>query len=226
VEPPRDRIPRHLVVFGRPGSGKSSLADRLVTEVGFRIVRTGEMLREAVRRADPLGQKVSSLLAAGELVPDPLIYEVLEDSLFAPDTERLLFDGFPRTVGQIPDLDRLEDRFGFQVGLYIEIAVSAEAATERMTGRRVCSKCAKTYHVTGQPPKVEGVCDLDGAPLTRRSDDTLEVVSNRQRLYADLTDPVVRFYQATYPSRFVAVNGEQPFDAVYRDLRRAVLGNC
>lgn len=219
---PRDRSIRHLVVFGRPGSGKSTLADRLAAEVGYRVVRTGEMLREAVRRGEPLGKRVASLLAAGELVPDPLIYEVLEDSRFEPDHERLLFDGFPRTVGQIPDLDRLEDRFGFQVGLYVEIAVSVEEAMSRMTGRLVCTQCGKTYHVTGRPPRRDGLCDDDGTKLTRRSDDTPEVVANRQRLYADSTEPVVAFYKATYPSRFVAVNGEQPFDSVYADLRRAV----
>jgi adenylate kinase len=222
VEAPRERSVRHLVVFGRPGCGKSSLADRLAAEAGYRVIRTGEMLREAVRRGEPLGKRVSALLAAGELVPDPLIFEVLEDSRFEPDRERLMFDGFPRTVGQIPDLDRLEDRFGFQVGLYVEIAVSVEEAMSRMTGRRVCTACGKTYHVTGRPPRREGVCDDDGTPLTCRADDTSEVVANRQRLYADATEPVVSFYRATYPGRFVAVDGEQPFEGVYAELRRAV----
>lgn len=220
--PLRDRPIPFVVVFGRPGCGKSSLADRIAAEANYRIIRTGEMLREAVRKGEPLGLRVASILAAGELVPDPLIYEAIEDARFDPDRERLLFDGFPRTLGQTRDLDRLEDRFGFQVGAFLEIAVSAEEAMSRMTGRRVCSKCGKTYHVRNSPPQVDDTCDLDGAPLTRRTDDTPEVVANRQRVYAQLTEPVVAFYRATYPSRFLAVNGEQPFESVYTDLRHAV----
>lgn len=213
---------RHLVVFGRPGSGKSSVADRLAVQAAYRIVRTGELLRAAVRRGDPLGRRVEGILARGELVPDPLIFEVLEDAQFRPEEERLLFDGFPRTVGQIPDFDRLEDRFGFQVGLYVEIAVGERAAMERMTGRRVCPRCGKTYHVANKPPRVADRCDDDGGELIRRADDTAEVVANRQRVYAELTQPVVDHYQATYPRRFVAIDGGQSFDAVCRDLERAV----
>lgn len=223
ADPEARRPPvRHLVVFGRPGSGKSSVADQLAADLGFRIVRTGELLREAVRRRDPLGLRVQGIVARGELVPDPLIFEVLEDAQFRPDDELLLFDGFPRTVGQIPDFDRLEDRFGFQVGRYVEIAVSEAEAMARMTGRRVCEACGKTYHVRNKPPRVEGVCDDDGSPLIRRADDTPEVVANRQRVYADMTQPVVDHYCATYPLRFLAIDGEQPFPAVCDDLRRAV----
>lgn len=213
---------RHLVVFGRPGSGKSSLAERLGAEFGYRLVRTGEILREAVQRGDPLGRRVQAMLAAGELVPDPLIYEALEDARFDPEAERLLFDGFPRTLGQVPDLDRLEDRFGFQVGAYVEIDVTADAAMARMTGRRVCRACGRTYHLLSKPPRVADTCDADGQALASRADDTPEVVANRQRLYAELTEPVVHFYRRTYPSRFRAVDGGRPFEAVYDDLRRSV----
>jgi adenylate kinase len=221
---PEMRCPtiRHLVVFGRPGSGKSSVADSLAAHARYRIVRTGELLREAVRRRDPLGLRVEGIVARGELVPDPLIFEVLEDAHFRPEEENLLFDGFPRTIGQVPDFDRLEDRFGFQVGLFVEIAVSESEAMERMTGRRVCPTCGKTYHLKNKPSRVEGHCDDDQTPLIRRADDTPEVVANRQRVYAELTQPVVDHYRATYPKRFREIDGGQSFDDVCNDLRKAV----
>src|SRR5690606_20576708 len=105
---PTSKPPTHLVIFGRPGSGKSTLAERLGLEHGYQLVRTGELLRAAIRRGDYLGKRVEVHLAKGDLVPDPLIFELLEVSLQAPNTAKLLFDGFPRTMGQVPLLEKFE----------------------------------------------------------------------------------------------------------------------
>ena len=109
----------YVVIFGRPGSGKSSLAERLGAESGYRLIRTGEMLRAAIRRKDFLGKRVETHLAKGELVPDGLILELLEHNLQAPGTNRLLFDGFPRTIGQVPLLEQFEQKLNFRVDCYL-----------------------------------------------------------------------------------------------------------
>jgi adenylate kinase len=216
------KAPDHLVVFGRPGSGKSTLAEHLGRDFGYTLVRTGELLRAAIRRGDYLGRRVEVHLANGSLVPDALIFELLELSLAAPGERRLLFDGFPRTIGQVPLLEGFERKLGFAIGCYLEIAVGRELAVARMTGRRVCPACGATYHTLAKPPKVPEVCDRDGAPLERRKDDARAVVEVRQDLYDEHAGPILDHYRTHDPDKFVVVDGEQAPEAVYAETLRAL----
>ncbi len=214
--------PDFVVIFGRPGSGKSSLAERMGAEFGYNLIRTGEMLRAAIRRHDFLGQRVESHLAKGDLVPDSLIFELLEANLKSPGVSRLLFDGFPRTLGQVPLLEQFERRLDFRIDCYLEVAVSREEAVARMTGRRVCPKCGATYHLIARPPKVAETCDRDGTRLERRPDDTAQVVEFRQQVYDDHALPILDHYERKCPDLCRKVDGAQPFEAVYAETRRAL----
>ena len=219
---PLPQPPTHLVVFGRPGSGKSTLAERLAADHGYTLVRTGELLRAAVRRDDFLGRRVDVHLRSGNLVPDALIFELLEASLGEPGTTKLLFDGFPRTMGQVPLLERFEAQLHFAIGCYLDIEVPRAEAVVRMTGRRVCPACGTTYHLRFKPPKVTGQCDLDGTPLEARKDDRPEVVEVRQAVYEEHAGPILAYYRGHHAGLFVRVDGDQPFGGVYADACRAM----
>jgi adenylate kinase len=195
----------------------------LQNEHGYVLIQTGELLRQAVRRGDSLGKRVERHLASGSLVPDRLIFELLEQCLEAPADQKLLFDGFPRTVGQVELLAQFERKLHFDIDAYVEIAVSRAEAVSRLTGRRICSQCRAIYHIRFNPPKRVGLCDLDNAPLQIRPDDSLEVVEVRQQVYDDNALPALEYYRKHEPEKVHRVNGEQPVESVYEEAGR-VLG--
>lgn len=214
---------RGVALFGRPGSGKSSLAERLAADPAWALVRTGELLRQAVRRGDATGLRAEAALRRGDLVADSVIADLLRDAIPLLAGRRLLFDGFPRTLGQVAVLEGLEAEFGVAAGAYLEVAVGRAVAAERQGGRRVCPACGATYHVAARPPRVAGMCDRDGAALVRRPDDTPEVIERRQIAYEQQTGPVLEYYRAHAPEKVIVLDGERPEEVVAAEARR-VLG--
>ena len=212
-----------LVLMGAPGVGKGTQAAEITRRVGLPHISTGDLLRAAIRDGSPLGRKVAPIVERGDLVPDALIGEVMEERLAREDAEGgFLLDGFPRTVAQADLLDRILARRGQALDRVISIEVPEPEIIERLVGRRSCGRCGATYHVRYQPPKVEGICDRCGGELTRRPDDTEAVIAERLRAYRGQTAPLVERYRKT--GLLLSVDGRGRPDEVFGRIVTAVPG--
>jgi adenylate kinase len=230
--------PGPILLLGAPGVGKGTQAKVIMAAWGIPQISTGDILRANVSGGTELGKKAKALMDRGELVPDDLVNEMVADRFRRPDTANgYILDGFPRTLGQAEWLDNYlaagpnlgpqnarSSHAGVEGSLpvvAVSIKVGYNQLLRRITGRRTCPVCKSSYNIYLQPPKVDEKCDLDGTPLTRRSDDTEEVFGERMRTYESLTAPVVEHYRAL--GRFEEVDGEQPVDAVAAAIQAAVL---
>ena len=215
--------PGPILLLGAPGVGKGTQAKEIMAAWGIPQISTGDILRANVAGGTELGKQAKILMDRGELVPDDLVNEMVAARLLQPDTASgYILDGFPRTLGQAEWLDKhLAAQAGSLPVIAVSIQVGYTQLLRRITGRRSCPVCKSIYNIYLQPPKVDELCDLDGTPLTRRSDDTEEVFEERMRTYDSLTAPVVEHYRAL--GRFEEVDGEQPVDAVAAAVMAAVL---
>jgi adenylate kinase len=217
-----ETVPGPILLLGAPGVGKGTQAKELVKLWNIPQISTGDLLRGNVARGTQLGKVAKEIMGRGELVPDSLVNEMVAARLLEPDTARgYILDGFPRTLGQAHWLD---DRLAAQIESLPVVAVSIQVnynqLLRRITGRRNCPVCQTIYNVYMNPPKREGFCDVEGAALTQRADDTEEVFKERMRAYEALTAPVVEHYRAL--GRFAEVDGDRPIAAIAAGIVTAV----
>jgi adenylate kinase len=185
----------NLILFGPPGAGKGTQAERLRQDFQLPYIATGDMLRANVKDGTELGVKAKSFMDAGDLVPDDLIVEMAQARLEQEDAQDgFLLDGFPRTVEQADALGAMLDRLHRLITAVLLIEVSDEEVIRRLSGRRVCVKSGHNYHVEFDPPKHEDVCDQDGSRLIQRDDDKPEVIEHRLAVYHEKTKQLVDYY--------------------------------
>lgn len=190
--------PRQAVVlFGSPGSGKGTQSKLLVERLGIPQISTGDMLRGHIQANDTIGVGVADLMRAGSLVADELVDRLVEERVMRPDTEKgFILDGYPRTLAQAIVMSALLDRLKIDP-VVIHLVVDYNVIIARISGRRQCPKCGALYNATSQPPKLAGVCDLDGTPLVIREDDRESVVRARLDAYESKTRPLIDHFQKT-----------------------------
>src|SRR5439155_20602016 len=192
---PNPKVPLALVLFGSPGSGKGTQSKLLSQALGIPQISTGDKLREHVRKGNAVGTAVEAKLKAGFLVKDEVVNVLVEKRLAQSDAARgFILDGYPRTRAQAEWLCRLLAARGFHE-VVIHLVVDYNVIIARLSGRRQCPVCGTLYNVMSKPPKVPGVCDLDGAKLIVREDDREEVI--RERLEADEkeTRPMLDYFR-------------------------------
>ena len=202
-----------LLFVGAPGVGKGTQAKRVAEARGLPHISTGDILREAIRHATPVGLKAKAAVEAGNLVPDGVMIGVIEERFGLGDTGKgYLLDGFPRTLPQAVALDALLSRLRQPLEAVILLECPDPAIVERITGRRTCETCGTPYHVQYRKPRQEGVCDKDGAPLVQREDDTEAKVVKRLGKYHTETAAIIPFYEKQGIVR--RVDGSKAPDAV------------
>ena len=181
-----------LILLGAPGAGKGTQAAKLAKEFNIPTISTGYIIRKEIAEKTPVGIEAKGYIDRGELVPDSMVVEMVKERIKDDDCKNgYILDGFPRTVSQAEIMETIP----IKVDLVVEICVDENIIVDRLTGRRECKKCGASYHITNNPPKVSGVCDVCGDSLKKRDDDVPEIIRNRIKAYHELTEPLKSFYQ-------------------------------
>ena len=182
-----------LILLGAPGAGKGTQAEVFCQKLGIPTISTGNILRAAIQEGTPVGLQAKSFMDAGKLVPDEVIIQIVAQRIAQSDcAEGFILDGVPRTIAQAEALDAAGVRFD----RVLSLEITDQEIEERMSGRRVCSKCGASFHIHARPTKVEGVCDNCGGPVVQRDDDKPETVRHRLEVYHQQTEPLKDYYQA------------------------------
>ena len=182
-----------IIFLGAPGAGKGTQAEIISKKLNIPTISTGNILRAAVKNGTPTGLKAKEYMDAGALVPDEVIIGLISERLAEADCANgYILDGVPRTIAQAEALEAA----GINFSKVVSLEISDAEIEQRMTGRRACLACGATFHISANPPKTEGVCDLCGSELVQRKDDKPETVKSRLVTYHRETEPLKDFYAA------------------------------
>ncbi len=206
-----------LILLGAPGAGKGTQAELLIEKLAIPSISTGNMLREAMANGSELGKQVKQYMDAGLLVPDELVLSLVAERVAQPDCANgYILDGVPRTLVQAQVLDAK----GVEIDHVVSLEIDDNVIAGRMTGRRVCTHCGASYHISANPPKQEGVCDLCGDALIVRKDDTPETVQKRLAVYHASTEVLKDYYAKQGKLRLI--EGNQSIEGANRDILAAI----
>jgi adenylate kinase len=207
----------NIILIGAQGSGKGTQAERLSQSLGIIHVASGDLFRKAIGEGTELGIKVKAYLDRGELVPDDVTVAMVLDRIKEPDcVHGVLLDGFPRTIAQAQALDKGLQQIGQQIDLAVYLSVPREELLSRLSGRYICRANQHVYNIRTNPPKVPGICDIDGSELYQRSDDTGEAVQKRLDIFFNETVHLLDYYGLQ--GKLIEINGNQGIDQVQAEL--------
>ena len=207
----------NIILMGLPGAGKGTQASEIVKKFPIPHISTGDMFRKAIKDETDLGKEAKSYMDRGELVPDEVTVGIVKERISEDDAKKgFLLDGFPRTIEQAEALNSIMSELDREIDAVINIEVPEEELMNRLTGRRICEKCGTTYHLVFNPPKVDGVCDIDGGKLYQRKDDNPETVSNRLSVNVKQSKPILEYYDEKGVLK--NIDGAKDIDEVTKDV--------
>ena len=210
----------NIILLGAPGAGKGTQGEIISDYFKIPIISTGNIIREALKNGTEMGIKAKSFIDKGHLVPDEIVIGIVTERIKNDDCKNgFILDGFPRTIVQAEALDNS----GINIDVVLDIQVDEDIIYKRMTGRRVCEKCARVYNVnTDKKPKVDGICDVCAGTLIKRMDDNEETVRERLKVYYDQTYPLKKFYEDK--KMLKAINGSEPLAEITKNVINLLKG--
>jgi len=210
---------RYILLLGPPGSGKGTQVELLKKE-GFKVLITGDILRNEIEKNSLLGERIKRIVNKGELVPDDLIVELME-TIIKEDTSSdkdIIIDGYPRTVGQVEGF--LKNHSDEKI-IAVYLKVDKDILKKRLTGRRVCPVCKRVYHIEYNPPKNDMKCDVCNEPLIIRKDDEPEVIENRLSVYDKQTQPIVELFENKGLLR--VIDAQRTISEIFTDIKEILM---
>ncbi len=211
-----------VTLLGPPGAGKGTLAGVLKERLGVLHISTGDILREEMKNDTQLGLQAKNYIESGELVPDELVIQLIENKLAtSPEAKKgYMLDGFPRTQAQAEALDSILEKIGFPLEYALYLEATLPVVVRRLTGRRICRGCGALYHMTNKPPKAEGICDECGSEIYQRADDNEETINTRMEVYLTNTTPIVDYYEGQ--GKLKRFNGDKNSEDIEADLTQII----
>jgi adenylate kinase len=207
----------HLILFGAPGVGKGTQAKLISKNYNIPQISTGDMLRDAVQNETELGKKASLLMNQGKLVPDEIMLALIKQRISHHDCKNgFILDGFPRTIAQAEELDKLFSGLKLPDLTCIEIKVPDEEIINRLVSRRLCEQCGTDYNLITNPPPENMSCTKCGGNIIQRKDDNHETISNRLKVYMAQTAPLKEYYQRK--GAFYSIDGLRSVEEVRNDI--------
>ena len=207
----------NIMLLGPPGGGKGTQANLLINKFNIPQISTGDMLREHIKNKTELGNLAKEFMEKGELVPDSLILDMMEDKLSSNECKNgFILDGFPRTIPQAKGLNTILKKIHKVLDKVIVLDVNDDNIVTRMGGRRVHLSSGRVYHIKFNPPKNENLDDITNEKLTIRNDDKEETVRNRLKVYHEMTKPLIEFYNTN--NIILKIDGSKSIDSIHNNI--------
>jgi adenylate kinase len=211
-----------IILIGPPGSGKSSIANRLIEDEGITAVETGNLLRDEVEKETDIGKDIGHFMDAGKIVPSGIVKEVVLANLEEHDKELILFDGFPRVTDQINTFNEISETLNIKLKKVIILELDDKVIIKRLTGRRICKDCGKIYNIYFDPPDQEDKCKKCGGSLKLRSDDKPDIVKERIEYYKENTLPVADYFRKKNPDLIMVIDAGKSINDVTKEIKKII----